>query len=83
MWFSALAYTLMLQMGRKALAGTSLADAQAKTIRVRLLQVGARVRASARRICVHINSFFKMGSVFERALSNRSCWRGGPATVEE
>ena len=70
MWFSALGYTLMLRMREKALPGTSLANAQAKTIRVRLLQVGARVRVSVRRIYVQINSFFKLREVFKQALAN-------------
>ena len=41
---------VLMQALRKLLAGTSLANAQVSTMRVRLLKVGARVRETTRRI---------------------------------
>ena len=69
-WFSAAAYVLMTEFRRTALTDTVLARAQSKTIRVRLLKVGARVRISARRVYVQFSSSFPLREVFEQALAN-------------
>jgi len=77
-WFSAVAYTLMVEFRRIALAGTKLNRAQAKTIRVRLLKVAARVRVSARRVYVQFSSVFPMREVLEQAFANIQAWQGLP-----
>ena len=51
---SAAAYVLLEHIRRVGLAGTALASAQVSTIRVKLLKIGARVVASARRIVLHL-----------------------------
>ncbi|HSI20185.1 MAG TPA: IS1380 family transposase [Verrucomicrobiae bacterium] len=43
LWFSALAYVLVQAIRRLGLSGTELAQAQAGTIRLKLLKVGARI----------------------------------------
>jgi len=55
--FSAAAYVL-LQEVRRAAAGTSLARAQAWTLREHLLKLGAYVVVSVRRIVVHLPASF-------------------------
>ena len=50
LYFSSLAYTLMLGLRRLGLAGTGWAQAQTETIRRRLLKIGVRVRVTARRV---------------------------------
>lgn len=51
---SSAAYVLVESLRRIGLAGTELAHAQAGTIRVRLLKIGARICGSVRRIVVHL-----------------------------
>ncbi len=50
MWFSAMAYLLVDTLRRVGLRHTRFADAAARTIRLKLLKLGAQVRTSARRI---------------------------------
>lgn len=62
--FSALAYTLMLQLKELALAGTELARASAATIRVRLLKIGAAVILNTRRIRILFTSHHPLREIF-------------------
>jgi hypothetical protein len=61
---SSLAYVLIETLRRTCLAGTELARAQAGTIRLKLLKIGALVRRSVRRIVVHLSESFPMREVF-------------------
>jgi hypothetical protein len=58
----ALAYNLMRIFGSK-LCGTVLEGASIETIRTRLLKVGARIRATLRRVWVHIAGGFPLREV--------------------
>jgi hypothetical protein len=53
---AALAYTLIQRLRTIALAGTELAHAQAATIRVKLLKIGASVIRNSRRIRILLAS---------------------------
>jgi hypothetical protein len=53
---SSLAYVLIDAIRRLALAGTDMARAQAGTIRLKLLRIGAVVIRNTRRISVHLSS---------------------------
>jgi hypothetical protein len=57
---SSLAYVLIETLRRTCLAGTELAVAQAGTIRLKLLKIGALVQRSVRRIVVHLSESFPM-----------------------
>jgi len=57
-WFSALGYVLLSAIRRIALVGTEAASDRCDTIRLKLLKVGARVRVTARRVCVELSSAF-------------------------
>lgn len=57
---SSLGYVLIETLRRTMLAGTELARAQASTIRVKLLKIGALVRTSVRRVVVHLSESFPM-----------------------
>ena len=70
LWFSSLAYVLVSELRRLALAGTELARAQCGTIRTRLLKIGALVKVSVRRVRVLLSSAFPLQAVFWRALQN-------------
>jgi hypothetical protein len=70
LWLSAVAYALMLELRRTALAGTALARAQTSTIRTRLLKLGALIRVSVRRVRVYFSSVFPLQQLFRRAREN-------------
>ena len=69
-WMAAVAYVLMVEFRRTALAGTALERAQANTIRVRLFKIGALVRVSIRRVRIALSSVFPLQQVFMQAVEN-------------
>jgi Transposase DDE domain group 1 len=56
LWFAAMAYVLLSALRRIALRHTPFADATCGTIRLKLLKIGALVRASVRRIKIAMAS---------------------------
>lgn len=72
-WLSAVAHVLMREFRRTALQGTELERAQASTIRVRLLKVGAIVKVSVRRVRIALSSVFPLQQVFAEALELIRC----------
>jgi len=72
MWFSALAYVLMTELRRTALAGTELAKASINSIRLKLLKIGAQVSVSVRRIYVRLSSAFPYKAAFDNAFRQLS-----------
>jgi len=68
LWFSTFAYVVITELRRRALQGTELAQAQAWTIRVRLIKLGAVVKQSVRRVYLSMSTSFPMASVFATAL---------------
>jgi DDE family transposase len=63
---SSMAYVLIESLRRTSLAGTELAQAQATTIRLKLLKIGALVQRSVRRIVIHLSESFPMRELFEK-----------------
>lgn len=76
LYFSSLAYTLMLALRRLGLRGTALAKAQCETIRLRLLKIGAQVRLSVRRVAVWMASGYPYQALFAQVMANLG--RAGP-----
>jgi len=70
LWLASLAYVILHDLRRLALAGTGLARAQVGTIRSRLLKIGAIVTVSVRRIYVSLSSVFPLQELFARVLAN-------------
>jgi hypothetical protein len=70
LWIASMAYTLVHDLRRLGLEGTSLAKAQVDTIRTRLLKLSAVVRISVRRVRIAFASSFPLQAVFARALHN-------------
>jgi len=70
LWFASLAYTLMNLLRRFGLEGTELARAQAGTIRVRLLKLGAVVRVSVRRVWLSLSAASPVRELFARIVAN-------------
>jgi Transposase DDE domain group 1 len=67
LYFSALAYTLVEALRRRALKGTEWAQAQVDTIRLKLLKIGTIVRISARRIVLQISSAYPWKDIYAQA----------------
>jgi hypothetical protein len=64
MAMSAMAYVLTCALRRIGLAGTEMARAQANTIRLRLLRIGAIVRITTRKIWVSMSSSWPWQGLF-------------------
>ena len=70
LWFSSVAYTLMTALQRLGLQGTELAPAQCDTIRLKLLKIGARIRATVRKVWVSLAESFPYRALFQRVYEN-------------
>jgi hypothetical protein len=68
LWIASLAYTLVHELRRVGLQGSSLAKAQVGTIRTRLLKVSGLVKLSVRRVRIALASAFPHQGVFAQAL---------------
>jgi len=64
MYLSAIAYVLVCGLRRLGLKDTELAQAQASTIRTRLLKIGAQVRVSVRQVCLSMAASYPWASLF-------------------
>jgi hypothetical protein len=67
------AYVLLHALRRLALKGTEMERAQAGTIRLRLLKIGARIRITARRIWLSMASGFPLQVLFHQAWAQLRC----------
>ena len=67
LWFSTVAYMLMVLVRRYLLQKTALAKAQVQTIREKLLKIGAIVTVSVRRVYLSMASGFPFQETFTRA----------------
>ena len=72
---SAAAYVLVETLRRVGLAGTELANAQAGTIRLKLLKIGGRIIRSVRRLVIHLASGFPLRNLYKTVLRNLREWR--------
>jgi len=73
LYFSSLAYALVEALRRLGLAGTEWAQAQADTIRLKLLKIAAQVRITARRIWVRYSCAYPWQNVFAAAWTALRC----------
>lgn len=67
LWFSSFAYVLITALRRLALRHTELETASPKTIRLKLLKIGALVTVSVRRVKVALASAFPRKDIFALA----------------
>tara|TARA_B100001971_G_C18207772_1_gene548688 strand:- start:166 stop:1557 length:1392 start_codon:yes stop_codon:yes gene_type:complete len=74
LWLSAIAYTLMRALVRLALHGSSWAKMQTRTLRERLLKIGAQVRVTVRKIWVSLSSGFPDQLLFAQAHERLCRW---------
>ena len=73
LYFAAAAYVLMQGLRRLGLKGTELERAQATTIRLRLLKIGARIQITARKVWLSLSSSFPLRPVFEQVWAALRC----------
>lgn len=67
LYLSALAYVLVHGLRRLGLKGTAWARAQATTIRLRLLKIGARIRITTRKVWISLASSYPLQNIFAHA----------------
>jgi Transposase DDE domain group 1 len=67
LYFSAAAYLLLEGLRRLGLKATEMARAQAGTIRLKLLKIGAQIRISARKVWISMASSDPDQSLFQQA----------------
>jgi len=72
-YFAAMAYVLMHGLRRLGLKGTELERAQATTIRLRLLKIGAQIRITARRVWLSMASSFPLQRLFGEVWAALRC----------
>ena len=73
LYFSSLAYVLVEALRRLGLAGTEWAEAQADTIRLKLLKIAAQVRITARRIWIRYTYAYPWQNIFTAAWTALRC----------
>jgi hypothetical protein len=71
--FAGCAYVLMHGLRRLGLKGTELERAQATTIRLRLLKIGAQIRVTVRKVWLSMASSFPLQALFEQAWVQLRC----------
>jgi len=70
LWFSSIAYTLMVALKRLGLKGTELAVSQCSTIRVKLLKIGAQIRVTVRKVWVSLAESYPYQRIFKQVYEN-------------
>ena len=73
LYFAAAAYVLVHGLRRLGLQGTELERAQATTIRLRLLKIGAQVRISCRKVWLSLASSFPLQPLFAQVWAALRC----------
>ena len=69
-YFAAMAYVLMHGLRRLGLKGTELERAQATTIRLRLLKIGAQIRITVRKVWLSMASSYPLQRLFGQVYQN-------------
>ena len=70
LYFASFACVLMRGIRRLGARGTELARAQCRTLRLKLLKVGARVRITARRVWLSFSESWPHAETFAEVLEN-------------
>jgi len=71
--FAAMAYVLMQGLRRLGLKGTELERAQATTIRLRLLKIGAQIRITVRKVWLSLASSYPLQRLFGEVWAALRC----------
>lgn len=73
LYLSVFAYALVAGLRRLGLKATELATAQAGTIRLRLLKIGAQIRVTVRKVWIAMASSFPRQQLFAQVLNHLRC----------
>jgi hypothetical protein len=73
LYLSSLAYVLLQALRRLGLRGTELAHAQASTLRLKLLKIGAQIRVTVRRVWVAMATSYAHQRLFETVYQQLRC----------
>jgi hypothetical protein len=76
---STVAYVLLRALREFGLKGTSLAAAQAGTIRLKLLKIGAVVRITVRKVWVALSEAYPWQELFHQVDQRLAAWRDATA----
>jgi len=79
LWFSSVAYTLLVALRQRGLKGTELAQARCDTIRLKLLKIGAMIRVTVRKIWIALADSYPSPSLFQRVCENLRGFPPAPA----
>jgi len=73
--FSTVAYVLLRALREFGLKGTALETAQADTIRLRLLKIGAIVRVTVRKVWIALSEAYPWRDLFAQVYEQLTSWR--------
>lgn len=68
LWWAMAAHLLIVVLREHGLKNTTMANAQAITIRTRLLKIGALVKVSVRRLYIRLSTAFPLQDIFAQVL---------------
>jgi hypothetical protein len=78
LWFSSVAYTLMVALRRLGLKQSDLARARCDTIRLKLLKIGAQIRVTVRKVWVSLAEGYPYQRLFQQVYDQLVCLRPFP-----
>lgn len=78
LFFSSVAYLLLVALRQNGLRGTELESAQCDTIRLKLLKIGAQVQVTVRKVWVALSESYPYRRVFAQVYDNLRQWRPLP-----
>lgn len=70
LFFSSIAYLLLMQLRQQGLRGTELEHAQCDTIRLKLLKIGAQVRITVRKVWLALSESYPYQRLFAQVCHN-------------
>jgi hypothetical protein len=73
LYLSAIAYILVSGLRRLGLKATELAQAQASTIRTKLLKIGTQIRVTVRKVWVSMASSYPWQDLYQQVWTNLHC----------
>ena len=73
--FSTVGYVLMRAMREFGMKGTALETAQADTIRLRLLKIGAVIRVTVRKVWIALSEAYPWRDLFSQVYDRLTAWR--------
>jgi hypothetical protein len=76
--FSTVAYVLMRALREFGLKGTALETAQADTIRLKLLKIGAVIRVTVRKVWIALSEAYPWRELFGQVYEQLTAWRNAP-----